>query len=154
MDLEELWRAQRERRKHAEHQAVAAVGAAVAGQRRRAAASVCLMMLPDGRGPQGKKYRPKDSFSWGSHLRRLSYRQFQHRYRLDFASFRRLVELLRPDLELARPNNSRWNGRKAVVPLEVKLAIFLAERRRQNTTTGVGSSCAPGRPTAAHRNHR
>ena len=86
---DEAWHARRAAKKARLHKC------AVAAQRKRVAAAVALL-LNGGQGPQGKK-RVESPFSWADHLARLTEREFKQRYRLDYDSFKELVNVVRPD---------------------------------------------------------
>ena len=104
--------------------------AAAAISRRRSACLGYLLpdLVPDGRGPQGKKARREQiPFTWDAHLLLLTEEEFKRRYRLDFDSFNELLEKIRPALELSRKEElqSKRGNFGIVVSAEVKLAICL-----------------------------
>ena len=102
--------------------------AALARRRRllSAAAAAAASSMPSGQGPQGAKPKPHwQSFSWGAHVGRLTESQFKLRYRLTVDGFYRLVDMMRPDLEVkdeARARLAKWGE---VVEVETKLAMAL-----------------------------
>ena len=104
--------------------------AAAAISRRRSACLGYLLpdLVPDGRGPQGKKARREQiPFTWDAHLLLLTEEEFKRRYRLDFDSFNELLEMIRPALELSEKGElqAKRSNFGIVVSAEVKLAICL-----------------------------
>ena len=104
--------------------------AAAATSRRRSACLGYLLpdLVPDGRGPQGKKARREQiPFTWDAHLLLLTEEEFKRRYRLDFDSFNELLEMIRPALELSEKGElqAKRSNFGIVVSAEVKLAICL-----------------------------
>jgi len=95
--------------------------------RRRRAVVVTILMLAAGSGPQGPK-RLKAPFNWEDHANSLSDKEFSRRYRLTKKSFRKLLFMLRPQLEpatvMARRNQLNGNCGSPVHPATV-LAIGL-----------------------------
>ena len=90
--------------------------AALARRRRllSAAAAAAASSMPSGQGPQGAKPKPHwQSFSWEAHVGRLTESQFKLRYRLTVDGFYRLVDMMRPDLEVkdeARARRAKWGA--------------------------------------------
>ena len=80
---------------------------------------------PRGRGPQGKKRRDKTPFIWEEHVLRLTELEFKQRYRLDYDSFRALLQILRSDLEVVDAKQAMNGNWGQIVDVRVKLAIAL-----------------------------
>ena len=71
-----------------------------------------------GRGPQGKKRRDPAPFSWTEHVLRLNEKEFKQRCRLNYASFYKLCDILRPDLEVKDAKQAKKSRFGTVVPVE------------------------------------
>ena len=97
----------------------------VAAAIRRRQIILALQALSAGKGPQGPKYCSESQFSWTDHIRRLDEREFKLRYRLDYDAFRKLVEILRPDLTVTVEKMARRAKWGQLVQPETKVAIAL-----------------------------
>ena len=53
-----------------------------------------------GQGPQGRKWRKENPFSWEEHLWRLTEEEFKLRYCLDFDAFQALLRIIGDDLRV------------------------------------------------------
>lgn len=76
-------------------------------QHRRCVAAVGVL-IDGGQGPHGQKYFDKQHFIWEDHVRRLTEQDFKLRYRLDFDSFNKLLDILRDSLSVSNEKHAKW----------------------------------------------